>query len=346
MNRLGLIGIIFVIAVVGGFFLLNNYIYEEKQGVADYRNLTFMIAGEPVTLVDGVSEVPAPDGGASKTITRYFGNEAEGDLNGDAIPDIVFLVTQESGGSGTFFYLVGALQTPAGTWNGTHAVLIGDRIAPQTTEYREGLMIVNYAERAPGEPMTAQPSVGKSLYLKYDPVTNQFGEVVQNFEGESAYETKCHDGAEYFTVTRGRADVGEDILVKEKLPGVTYPCRYTVSEGDIQLTNGNATYYFDIEGHFLVLDSGTAPHPRGLAIYDLDKRKEVYTDKYNTPIEVANGTVTYWQPIATKVDAKNCPKLSEYTAQGLGAGIERHVTLTLSTLKIAPTGEERCSVRQ
>jgi len=45
--------------------------------------------------------------------------------------------------------------------------------------------VVNYAVRAPGEPMTARPSVGKSVWLKLDPQTMQFGEVVQNFEGES-----------------------------------------------------------------------------------------------------------------------------------------------------------------
>ena len=34
--------------------------------------------------------------------------------------------------------------------------------------------------------MSAQPSQGKSLYLKLDPDLMQFGEVVQDFEGESA----------------------------------------------------------------------------------------------------------------------------------------------------------------
>jgi hypothetical protein len=33
------------------------------------------------------------------------------------------------------------------------------------TEIRNEVLIVNYADRAPGEPMTAQPSVGVSKYL-------------------------------------------------------------------------------------------------------------------------------------------------------------------------------------
>jgi hypothetical protein len=108
-----------------------------------------------------------------------------GDINGDTIPDQAFLITHEPGGSGTFFYLVGALQQPNGSYKGSQAMLIGDRIAPQTTEFRNGLVIVNYADRLPLDPMTTQPSIGKSLYAKYSSTSNDFGEVVQNFEGES-----------------------------------------------------------------------------------------------------------------------------------------------------------------
>ncbi len=179
-----LVIVLVVLAIGGGFYWLNTYIYQEKQGPTDYKDATYIIGGTPITLVDGVSEI-AQAGSVSKIITKYFGNQAKGDLNGDGIPDLAFLLTQEGGGSGTFYYLVGAIQTTNNTYNGTHAVLIGDRIAPQTTEFRDGLVIVNYAERLVDEPMSTQPSVGKSLYLKLDPETMQWGEVVQDFEGEA-----------------------------------------------------------------------------------------------------------------------------------------------------------------
>ena len=194
-NLLVALGIIIILGIAG-FYAFNSYIYNEKQEdetlAKDYKNLSFLISGEWVHLKNGVSEIPAAPGSASMITTRYFGNEAKGDLNGDGIDDIVFLVTEDGGGSGTFFYLVGAIQTADGRYRGTNAVLIGDRIAPQTTEYRAGeapygpRIIVNYAERKPDEPMTARPSIGKSLYLKYNSDTNDFGEVLQNFEGESA----------------------------------------------------------------------------------------------------------------------------------------------------------------
>ncbi len=186
--------VVLIVVLVGGFYALNAYIYNEKQvdeGVSlDPKDGRYIISGEFVQLVDGVSETAIAQGSASTMKTQYFGNEARGDLDGDGDEDVVFLITQEGGGSGTFFYLVGAIKEEKG-YRGTNAVLIGDRIAPQTTEYRDlsgqvgGQIIVNYAERAPGEPMTVQPSMGKSLYLKYDPESMSFGELVQNFEGEA-----------------------------------------------------------------------------------------------------------------------------------------------------------------
>jgi len=136
-------------------------------GTFDGKNSTFAIDGKNVTLVNGLSETSAVPGSASKIITRYFGNEATGDLSGDGLPDTAFLVTQSTGGSGLFYYAVVALQTSTG-YKTTNAFLIGDRIAPQTTEIHNDSheLYVNFAERKAGEPMTAQPSVGATLFLK------------------------------------------------------------------------------------------------------------------------------------------------------------------------------------
>ena len=129
-----------------------------------YKNATYVIEGQPTTLVNGSSTVESAPGSASQTVTQYFGNEATGDLNGDGVPDVAFILTQSGGGSGTFYYVVAALKTATG-YQGTNAVLLGDRISPQTTEINNGQIVVNYADRAAGEPMTTQPSVGVSKYL-------------------------------------------------------------------------------------------------------------------------------------------------------------------------------------
>jgi|SRR3569623_297635 len=185
-----ILAVLFMVAV-GGIVTFNLYTpaHPDAAKVTDFKNATYMIEGQPVTLANGVAEFAAAPGSATKVTTRYFGNDLKTDLNGDGKEDVVFLLTQNSGGSGTFYYVVAALNTKDG-YVGSDAYLLGDRIAPQTLEVsqnpaQKGVIVANYADRAPGEPMTAQPSVGKSAYLKLNTDTMQWGVVADNFEGES-----------------------------------------------------------------------------------------------------------------------------------------------------------------
>lgn len=177
MKKLILVAITGLIVLIGLFFAFNAYIYREKQGDhptpqaaqgADLRNQTYVVEGTSVTLMDGHAEVPTAPGSASVVRTEYFGNEAVGDVNGDGTDDIAFLITQSTGGTGLFYYAVVALKAPEG-YRMTNAFLVGDRIAPQSTEIHSGEIHVNYAERRTGEPMTTQPSVGAVLLLKVTP---------------------------------------------------------------------------------------------------------------------------------------------------------------------------------
>ncbi|HEX8994048.1 MAG TPA: hypothetical protein VF803_02225 [Candidatus Paceibacterota bacterium] len=132
----------------------------------DGRNSTFTIDGRSVTLVNGVSVVAIP-GSSSTVTTRYFGNEATGNLTNNGNDDIAFLISQDTGGSGLFYYVVVAYKTADG-YKTTNAFFVGDRIAPQSTHIQSDAreLYVNYAERRPGEPMTAQPSIGVTKVLK------------------------------------------------------------------------------------------------------------------------------------------------------------------------------------
>jgi len=96
----------------------------------------------------------------SLTSNMIFGQPTIGDLNGDGMPDAAMIIVQQPGGSGTFYYVVAALAGSNGTGQGTNAILLGDRIAPQNVSIENGVITVNYADRKPGEPMTNQPSVG------------------------------------------------------------------------------------------------------------------------------------------------------------------------------------------
>ncbi len=157
--------IIGLLVVCVALLALVNTKAKPRVIITDYKNAAYKIDGKLVTLVNGSAEEESAPGSASKTVTQFFGNEAVGDFNGDGRQDVAFIMTQTGGGSGTFFYVTAALGTASG-YSGTNAILLGDRVAPQTIEFRNGEIIVNYADRAPKDPMAVQPSIGVSKYLK------------------------------------------------------------------------------------------------------------------------------------------------------------------------------------
>ena len=170
-----------VVIVAAGLFAFRLRTSSQTQVAteADSKNIQYVIDGTPVKLINGVASTEAAPGSASMITTKYFGNEIKVDLNGDGQEDVAFIITQTTGGSGTFYYAVAALSTTHG-YVGSEAYLLGDRIAPQSTNISSSdpmVIVFNYADRAPGEPMTAQPSVGKSAFLKLDTTTLKFTEV-------------------------------------------------------------------------------------------------------------------------------------------------------------------------
>lgn len=183
MRNTTFITAILIVLVV---LILGRDKFDIKSNVAtSAKDATYYINGQAITLKDGVSETKPAPGSASKMTTRYFGNEITHDFDKDGRKDVAFLLTQETGGTGTFFYVVAALNKADG-YVGSHGLLLGDRIAPQTTEMGKGdVVVVNYADRARGESFTTAPSIGKSMWLLLNTQTMQFGEVAQNFEGEA-----------------------------------------------------------------------------------------------------------------------------------------------------------------
>lgn len=202
MNKI-IIGVVSVLLILSGLAWLTYappanveqtvVTKEQTTGttteVADYKNISYIIDGSSVELKNGEARTPATLGSASMVITKYFGNELTTDLNDDGRPDTIFLLTQETGGSGTFYYAVAALNTING-YVGSDGYLLGDRVVPQTTEVSQNprqkqVVVVNYMDRAMTDTMTTQPSVGKSVYLKLDLESMRWAVVEPNFTGEA-----------------------------------------------------------------------------------------------------------------------------------------------------------------
>lgn len=141
----------------------------EAAPCKDVENCTYLIDGQPITLVNGVAEQEATDGSGSNLITSYFGNEVEVDLNADGLMDMAFLLQQENGSS-MFFYVAAAIKIIDG-YVGTNAIFLGDRIAPQSTHIDQNnpsQFVVNYVDRKEGEPMSSPPTEGVSKTFKFE----------------------------------------------------------------------------------------------------------------------------------------------------------------------------------
>lgn len=129
-----------------------------KLAGLDPANATWLIDDQPVTLVDGVAEVPAAPGSAAKVVTRLADHLAAGDLTGDGKLDLAAVLTQQTGGTGTFFYL-GAL---ANDGSPIKAAFLGDRIAVQNVRIVEGKVVVDLLTRGADEPFVVPPHIKES----------------------------------------------------------------------------------------------------------------------------------------------------------------------------------------
>lgn len=184
MKKIFVIGGILVVVVLLGFLACQFFTPAKNtpQVISDgiimnIHDATYTIDGQSIVLKNGISIIAAAPGSASKIETRYFGNDAQFDFNDDGVMDRVFLITQQSGGSGTFYYAVVLLRTEKGNL-GSNAYFLGDRIAPQTTSVeQDGTILVNFADRKSNESFVVKPSVGKTARLKFNAQTMELTEV-------------------------------------------------------------------------------------------------------------------------------------------------------------------------
>jgi hypothetical protein len=134
-------------------------------------NAIYEIGGQKIKLVDGKAEIEIIEGSATKQKISIFGEVLYKDVNDDELNDAILMLTNNTGGSGTFYYVTVALAKKINEkilYEGLNAILLGDRIAPQNINVKNGIIIANYADRKPGEPMTEKPSEGISKYIVFN----------------------------------------------------------------------------------------------------------------------------------------------------------------------------------
>ncbi len=130
----------------------------------DPLNATYLIEGHAFHLSQGQSAKAAAPSSATRIKTTVLGKPVYGDLTGDGNKGAAVLLAHDPGGSGTFYYVAVALEVNH-RYQGTNAVLIGDRIVPRNIVIGNGAVKINYLERLPEEPLSAAPSVLRTSIL-------------------------------------------------------------------------------------------------------------------------------------------------------------------------------------
>ena len=140
------------------------------QGPVDIGDLTVTIENQSFTMTGGVGALDAAPGSAIKNTIRILGDPVEGDINGDGNVDAALMIQNDPGGSGVFYYAVVAIND-GGSYRASNALPLGDRIEPQSIQFRDQHFVYNYAVRKPGDAMDVRPSVERKESIRLDTTT-------------------------------------------------------------------------------------------------------------------------------------------------------------------------------
>lgn len=128
----------------------------------DYKDAIYRIGTQDVTLLGGQHTAPAAPDSAAQDVTRVIEppEHAGGKLGGR--PAVAVFLSEEGGGSGTFYYAAVVFADGRGT-----TFRIGDRIQPVSIAINGDDLVVSYLDRKPDEPMVVPPTVPRERHFAY-----------------------------------------------------------------------------------------------------------------------------------------------------------------------------------
>ncbi|MGU3661384.1 hypothetical protein [Methylobacterium fujisawaense] len=139
----------------------------------------------------------------------------------------------------------------------------------------------------------------------------------------SEYKSICYDEGNYQVFARDRyAAAGMDIFFRAKKHDENMDnCDWSARKGDIWISENrgkyseDANYVVGVRGTYVLIDSGTAPHPgRSFIAYDMKSRKRVLEKQVSEEAGIGDSAVTLWIPTgASNIGA--CSNRKEIEAQ-------------------------------
>lgn len=154
----------------------------------DVMNISYTIDGEEFILVNGRAEKTVEvelDGFTMKNSLMVIEEPVYADVDKDGDVDGAVWLVNDSGGTGSFFYGALVINNSNKSFSSTEGMFLGDRISPKNITFKEGRIVYSFLERGMDEPMSAEPTRPRDIWVHYDKSSNTIGEWVKDFEGES-----------------------------------------------------------------------------------------------------------------------------------------------------------------
>ena len=153
----------------------------------------------------------------------------------------------------------------------------------------------------------------------------------------------CYQNDAHFIITEEGPDLGSSFLIKWKNEGQPVPpCVFNPVKGDMMFSGYN---FVALVGNKLVLDQGSAPNPRCIMVFDLDKQDKILEQDYyptnGTGIKVVGSSVGFWENRGMRPTPDNCPNYQNLMRAG-NPGFVQYVTVDLDTLQKTASGPVEC----
>ncbi|MGN6319056.1 lysozyme inhibitor LprI family protein [Trinickia sp.] len=132
------------------------------QPAIDYKDAIYRIGESDVTLLGGQHAQPAAPDSSAQEVTRVVEPPEHGAGSLGGRPAVALFLSQDSGGSGTFYYAAVVFPDGRGT-----TFQIGDRIQPIKIAINGDDLAVTYLDRKPDEPMAVPPTVPRDRHFAY-----------------------------------------------------------------------------------------------------------------------------------------------------------------------------------
>lgn len=162
----------------------------------------------------------------------------------------------------------------------------------------------------------------------------------------SLSDSECAIFKEYSVFTKNDdEDAGENIKVYK---GST--CDPKKSKKILDLKNDMGRWFAGLYESYLFVDNGTGPDGRVMEIYDLLKKKLIYSASYSSKEDprIRNDNLIFYKDLEGLVDKEelHCPDAKKFLLQSLGYGFEQKTEVDLKSMSEKAIDKISCSVRQ